>query len=83
MSESATTIAPKGKVIGRFLDMPIYDWVMDGVGQRYDFVRALPVSSGESFDLELAVNECVIMPGLLYRMNTGELPCGYSGMPDY
>lgn len=57
-----------GEVIGRFLDKPIYDWVEDPHGARYEFVRALTqIARNESFDMKLGADECIIMPGLLYK----------------
>jgi len=57
-----------GQVIGKFLDRPIYEWVLDPYGARYEFVRALTeLASGYDVDISITANECIIMPGLLYR----------------
>lgn len=71
-----------GEVIGRFLDMPIYDWVADPYGDRYEYVRAIPqMASGVDFQMSIGKDECIIVPGLLYKKAISLeafLPCGYS-----
>ncbi len=57
-----------GQIIGKFLDRPIYVWVQDPYGARYEFVRALTeLTKGKDVDISITVDECIIVPGLLYR----------------
>ncbi len=66
--KNANSTLVHGQIIGKFLDRPIYEWVEDRHGARYEFVRALTeLNSGHDFDISITVNECIIMPGLLYR----------------
>lgn len=71
-----------GAVIGRFLDLPIHDWLVDDEGLHYKFVRALPaVTLTSGFVCKLSANEMIHPPGLLYRSTGHAMPCARAGDP--
>ncbi|MHB1952511.1 MAG: hypothetical protein ACYDAZ_09190 [Thermoplasmataceae archaeon] len=55
----------KGPAIGRYYDRPIHAWYVDEQGESWEFVRAVPAGPIELADL--ADDESVVSPGLVYR----------------
>ncbi|MFN3982013.1 MAG: hypothetical protein ACK4SA_16680 [Caldilinea sp.] len=54
----------KGPAIGFYMDRPIFDWIEDDSGRRWEFIGICgPIVDLESLESDL----CVIAPGLLYR----------------
>jgi len=57
-------IVQKGQTIGFYMDRPIFDWIEDDSGWRWEFIGICgPIVDLESLESDL----CVIAPGLLYR----------------
>lgn len=62
------SIYAKGPVIGKFMGRDIHESLTYSDGSRYEFVRAGVLGSDSSFQMsQLADDEAVIAPGLIYR----------------
>lgn len=58
----------RGPPIGAHLGQPIPSYIVQKDGTHYDYARTVKTDSDGTFWLvDLAPDECVIAPGLIYR----------------
>ncbi|MHB1956377.1 MAG: hypothetical protein ACYCOU_21825 [Sulfobacillus sp.] len=65
MGADAQERAVKGPVIGHYYDRPIHEWIEGPECEPWKFVRT--TGSGPFELAQLADDECVIFPGLIYQ----------------
>jgi hypothetical protein len=73
MATSADGCAAIGPVIGIFRDRPIYEWIEDGAGRRFDFQAVAPEPwqpRAPDIDAQLQqdATSWVVAPGVVYRL---------------
>lgn len=75
MSADSHAVVRHGPSVGEYMGRDIPGFIVSGDGERSDFNRIAKVKDGGVELSQLAPDECVIAPGLIYRRSaskTGE-----------
>ncbi|MDR6302389.1 hypothetical protein GGQ85_000060 [Nitrobacter vulgaris] len=65
--EEDKTIVEQGPSIGEYRRESIPEYIVDSSGARFEFDRIALEGAGGLEPSQLARNECLIAPGLIYR----------------